>query len=188
MENQKNQRGFTLVELMMVLGISAFLAYSMFAAMRVGDAQMESANLRMTIQDSAREGLYKMVQEIRESAPDRITIGGGCNTISFSIPDPNTPVDDTDYAVNWLAGQVTYSVSGTQILRTLSGSTTVMSNDVSSVLFTTDTASPFACAAGSGLDIDQVTVVMNVQRTMKNGALIPATPLQISGQARIRNS
>lgn len=181
------EQGFSLIELMMVLGISTFLAYALFVGMRVGDRQMEDSDLRMTIQDSAREGLYKMIQEIRESAPSRITIGGGCSSISFNIPNPTTPVDLTTYAVNWLAGQVNYSLSSGQIRRTLNGVTTIMANDVTSVMFTTNTSSPFSCATGAG-NINVVTVVLNVQRTMKNGRLIPATPLQIAGQARVRNS
>ena len=47
----KDQRGFSLVELMMVVGLSSILSYAMFTAMKVGDTQVEASDLRMTIQE-----------------------------------------------------------------------------------------------------------------------------------------
>ena len=185
------QKGFSLVELMMAIGISSMIFYAMFAAMRVGDRQTETSDLRMTIQDSAREGLYRMVQEIRESAPDRVTIGAGCNSITFNVPNPNNPINVATYAVNWPGDQITYSRNASnQIIRSnaTTGQTTIVANDVTAVMFTTDTTSPFACSTGPAGNISAVSVVESVQRNMKNGRSVPATPLQIAGQAGIRNS
>jgi hypothetical protein len=183
------EKGYSTVELMMVVGISSILAAAMYIALRAGNVHVENADLRMTLQDSAREGVYTMLQEIRESAPDRITIGNGCNSITFSIPDPSNPVDPTTYAVNWLGSQVTYSRNTAgQIQRALNGRNTILGNDVSSVMFTTDTAAPYICVTGGGADINNVSVIMNVQRNLKNGRAIPATPLQVAAQAKARNA
>ncbi len=176
---------------MMVVGISAMIAYAMFAAMRVGDTHAEASDTMIVIQDSAREGLYKMVQELRGSAPDRIAIGAGCNSITFNVPDPNNPVDLTTYEVLWPGHQITYTRNAAgQIIRTnaTTGQTTVMANNVTAVMFTADTSSPLTCNTGVAGNISTVSVETSVQRALKNGRLVPATALQISGQARIRNS
>lgn len=184
-----NQRGFTILELMVVVGVSAMMAYAMFLAIQTGSNHLEITDLRMTIQDSAREGLYKMVQEIRESAPSRVTIAAGCTSITFNVPDPNNPVLGT-YAVNWPGHQIQYSYDAalkrvTRTNATLSTTSTV-ANDVSSVMFTSDTTSPFTCSAGVSPAV--VTVVLNVQRALKNGRNVPAVPLLIAGEARPRNT
>ena len=173
----QNDRGFTLVEMMMAMAISCVVAAALFMAMRTGNEQLETSDMKMTIQDSAREGLYKMIQEIRESSPTRITIGA--SDITFSVPDPNSPVDGTTYAPNWPGHTIRYAISGTQVIRTNSttGDTSVIANDVTALSFTGNAAQPTV-----------VTVALSVQRTLKNQHLLPATALQITGQARIRNT
>lgn len=181
-QNQKRSRGFTLVEAMLSVAISSMIAYSIFTVMRAGETQQEGIRVKMTIQDSAREGLYKMAQEIRLSAPDRITINGGGDSIQFDIPDPSNPVE-ADYTVNWTgAHSIQYELGGDdgdQIIRTdlTSGQTSVIANDVTGLNFTGNSAEP-----------DLVTITMGVQRTMTNNRQIPETPLQLTGQAEIRNA
>ncbi|HTL47361.1 MAG TPA: prepilin-type N-terminal cleavage/methylation domain-containing protein [Verrucomicrobiae bacterium] len=177
----RDNRGFTLVEMMITVGISSMLAYSIFAVMRAGQEQSNSSQLQMTIYDSAREGLYKMTQELRLSAPDRVTITNGGAGIQFRVPDPDNPTN-ADFSINWNGSTlVTYSVGGTggtQILRTTStGQNTVIANDVVGINF-----------AGNGAQPTLVTVTMSVQRTMNNNRVIPANPLQVTGQAEIRNA
>ena len=189
MKTPGNQKGFTLVELMMVVGISTIMMYAMFLALRAGDAHLESADVKMAIQDSAREGLYKMIQEIRMTAPNRVTLAGNCASIQFNVLDPASPVNGGTYTVNWPGHLIQYSRNNSgQIVRTnlTLGQTTVMANDVSSITFTTDTTSPFTCVVGA--NPNTITVVMAVQRALKNGRLVPGQPLQIAGQARIRNT
>src|SRR5262245_39117742 len=132
----RDERGFfSLVEMMMALAISLVVAAALFMAIRTGNDQLETSDLKMTIQDSAREGLYKMIQEIRESSPSRITVG--TSTITFNVPDPNSPVNVSTYAVNWPGHTINYARGGTgnQIIRTNSttGTTTVIANDVTAL-------------------------------------------------------
>ena len=185
----RNERGFTLVEMMTTVGISLVIAAALFMAMRTGNDQLETADLKMTIQDSSREGLYKMIQEIRESSPTRITVSA--NSIQFNVPDPNSPINVSTYAVNWPGHSVTYCLVGSgceavtscpnsgQVCRknTTTGANSVMANDVTALSFSGDSGQPTV-----------VTVTMSVQRTMKSGRVVPPTALQITGQARIRNT
>lgn len=177
----RNQKGFTLTELMFSMGAATMIAYALFASMRMGLNIFESNSVRASIQTSAREGLYRMVQELRESSSTRITISGGGSTITFTVPNSTTPVT-AGYAVNW-GDQIRYALgTGTnadRIIRTnvTTGATTTMASDVTSVTFTGNAGSPTV-----------VTINMNVQRDLANGRNIPVTPLSMTAQARIRNS
>lgn len=182
MNVQRKEKGFTIIEVMIALALSSIIAYGIYMALRSGDDQIRTAELKMTIQDSAREGLYKMVQELRQSAPERVAIGAGNNSISFQVPDSANPVD-SGYEINWSgAHQIQYAIGGVnnqQVIRTNSttGTTMVMANDAVSLSFT-----------GNGADPTLVTVVIGVQRTLPNGRVVPNTPLLVSAQAEIRNS
>jgi prepilin-type N-terminal cleavage/methylation domain-containing protein len=178
---RKKSLGFTLIEMMITVGISSMIAYAMFAVMRSGQEQSNTSQMRMTIYDSAREGLYKMIQELRLTAPDRVDITNNGGRIQFDVPNPASPIN-ADYTINWDgATQVTYTLGGannTQILRTTTnGQSTVIANDVTAINFTGNAAEP-----------SLVTVTISVQRTMTNNRVIPANPLQVTGQAEIRNA
>lgn len=177
----RNQKGVTLVELMMAMGASTMIAYAIFASMRVSMSNFESNSIRMALQTSGREGLYRMVQEIRESSSTRIAITNAGATITFTVPNPAAPVTGA-YGVNW-GDQIRYELgtgtNSTRVIRTnmTTSAQTVMAQDVTSVLFTGNSAAPSV-----------VTVALNVQRTLTNGRVVPATALQMTAQARIRNS
>lgn len=178
----RNQKGFTLVEMMFSVGASAMVAYAIFAAMSVTTNTFDANNVRMTIQTSAREGLYRMIQEIRESAASKVTINAAGDTIQFYVPNSSSPVT-AGYATNW-GHQIQFSrgsgANSTKIIRTdlTSNTTTVMASDVTAVTFTGNAAS----------SPTKVTALMSVQRAMLNGRNVPATALQITGQAKLRNT
>ncbi len=182
MEKIKRSAGFTVVELMISVALSTFIIGGVFIILHVGSEQSRISEVRMTLQESAREGLFKMVQEIRQSAPTRITIAAGGNSIQFSIPDPAALVT-TAYAVNWTgAHTIRYAIGGAsnrQLLRTdaTTNQTSVIVNDVTGILF-----------VGNATDPNVVTITLSVQRTALGGQPIPATPLQITAQAEVRNS
>ena len=184
-----NEKGFTALELMVVVAVSTIMMYAMFIVMQFGSLHLETADLTMNIHDNARDGVYKMAQEMRMSAPSKVAIGAGCTSVSFNVPDPNSPVT-SGYAISWPghAIQYSYSSSTRKITRTNSttGQTSTMGNDVSSAMFTTDTTAPFTCVVGASPSA--VSIVLTVQHQLKNGNWVPTTALQIAGLARIRNT
>lgn len=164
---------------MVVLAISSIVAYATFVAFRSGDVQYQTSQVTMTIQDSAREGLYKMIQEIRHSSPTNGNIVIEAGSIRFDIPNPTNPVQ-SDYTENWGdPKQIQYALSGTQIIRTnltpnSNEAPQVMANDVTALSFT---------QAGNIL-----TASVSVQRQLVNGRSIPTQPVQMSVQTELRNS
>lgn len=176
-----NQRGFSLLEMMLVIAISTVMMYVLFAALRAGDRQIQAAQVKMAIQESAREGLYRMIQEIRMSAPGRIDITGE-DTIEFEIPDEGDRVTE-GYQINWDSAQtVRYERGGdggNQIIRTnvSTGEVSVIGNDITALEFEGNDASP-----------EIVTITLSAQRETVDGRTVPEVPVQLSGQAEIRNS
>jgi prepilin-type N-terminal cleavage/methylation domain-containing protein len=177
----KNQKGFSLVELMVAILISGIFMYGLFTVLRASSEQTQSSTVKMNIQDSAREGLYKMLQEIRLSTSSQISILNGGTSIQFKVPDPNAPIL-ADYRVDWDNGKtITYTLGGVnnrQIIRTdlSTAQSRVIANDVASVLF-----------IGNAVPPRVVTVNMNVQGQMTNQRQMTLTPLQFSGKAELRN-
>lgn len=181
MKTLKNQSGFSLLEMMVSIALSAMIFYSMFVVMRIGDDHIKSSQVKMFIQDSARVGLNKMLEEIRQSAPTRIQINGGGSTLQFQIPNPAAPVGN-DFRPDWGGSwTIQYSVGGTnntQLVRTntTTGQTSVIANDIQAVTFNGNQANPTI-----------VTINLSVQRALMDGTLMPTTPLQMSAQAEVRN-
>ena len=179
---KQNEKGFSLIELMMVIAVSSIIMYALATTMLKGNEQIDSTALRMDIQESAREGLYKMTQEIRQSAPTRVVIAGTGNSVQLSVPDPANPVL-ADYTVNWAGSRsISYALGGVnnrQLIRTDLGTNQarVVANDVTAVNFAGNSANPTL-----------VTITISVQRTMINGKVIPVTPLQLVAQAEVRNA
>ena len=181
MKNLKNENGFTALEMMISIALSSMMFYAMFVVMRTGDDQIQQTQVKMFIQDSARTGLNKMLEEIRQSAPTRIQINGGGSSLQFQIPNPGIPVG-ADYRPDWVnSWTVQYAIGGvnnTQLIRTnnTTGLTSVLANDVQAINFAGNLANPTV-----------VTINMSVQRALNNGGFMPAIPLQMTAQAEIRN-
>lgn len=185
------EKGFSLVELMFVVAIFTIIGAALFAVLRASEEQTRVVDLKMTIQESAREGLDKMSQEIRQTAPNQITIGASNDTIQFLIPDPNAanPLDASFY-IDWnnahtiqyalaTAADIALGFQANQLIRTdVTGGNakTVMANDVQSVTFSGNS------------DLNVITITLSVQRTLLNGRVIPPTPLDVTVQTAVRNS
>ena len=182
MKKIQDAKGFSLVELMIAVGISVLIMASVFIFLRTSQEHLQAMGTKMTIQDSVREGLYKMLQELRLSSPDQVTINGDGSSITFKIPDSEDPLGE-DYRVDWdNAREIVYELGGennSQLIRTdqATAETTVMANDVVGLTFEGDAAEPRV-----------VTVILEVQREMASGRWMTSTPLQIRAQAEVRNS
>ncbi len=177
-KSMKNNRGFTLVEMMTVMGIASIVIFISYAAVQIGRQQSEVTETKTIIQENAREGLYRMIQEVRTSKPDQITIAADGDSISFKIPNSSADLAD-DYTVDWTSAYtIDYDIGGTnsnQLIRTNSstGATSVLASNVSDLTFSGNSSEPTL-----------VTFTMTMSKDTPSGRTIP---FSMTGQAEIRN-
>lgn len=166
-----NQKGFTLLEMMIVVVIASIMAYMIGSVFRSGSRQASAINTTMTVQEAAQRGISRMIEEIRETSPTRITVAN--NSLTFQIP---TAVDDTG-AITW-SGNIQYSIGGlnnTQLLRLDgNGNVAVIANDVLQAVFTANVVTAPTL----------ITIRLDTQRQTVEGRPYIKT---LTGQAEVRN-
>ena len=177
MKQIQNQKGFALLELLLASFLATMLLGSFFAAIRTYDANGDSIYTRMNMEEQGMNALRKMEHELRQSAPSRITVGGGGTTITFQVPNESSPTVATTYAVNWTgAHSITYSISNGQLIRTDSSATSettprTLCNFASSVTF---------AVPASGI----VTIALNLSQSLKNTRTLTQA---LSARVQVKN-
>ncbi len=171
--NQKHSQGFTLPEMMMSMAVFSLMMILMGFIIRNGQEGTQLAGIKMNLEESARESLYKMGQEIREASPSRVSVINGGTSLSFQVP---ASVDNSG-TITW-SSPITYQVggNGTQLTRidTGTGQSTVLANDIQTVAFAT-----------TGNPVATVTYTLTARGAMINGRNLSLTS---SGEARVRNA
>jgi len=114
--NIKNQKGFSLIEMMVVVGILGLIVLGLVTFFTGGTKSWVSGQYQLTAQRNARQAMDRMVREIREGK--NIISSSDGDTIVISIPNFDT-ADPDDY------NEVTYSLSDTTINR---GTTPLIDN------------------------------------------------------------
>ena len=153
------RRGFTLMEMMVVLAIFAIVIGAIFMTMTSGRISWQTDEAAVQVQEDLRKGLRIIGQELRESgrvqAVTHVLINGANNVIVFQIPiDANAATPEFDLSsgqILWGAeGTVGYALryqrSGSQLTRELVnsfslaaptvGTARVLANHITSVTFT----------------------------------------------------
>ena len=82
----KENKGFTLVELLVVIGISIFITAAIYGLLAAGRRSWLVGEALLATQQEARLGLDKMTRELRLSTPAHVTVAAGNNTVRFDIP------------------------------------------------------------------------------------------------------
>lgn len=167
------QRGFTLPEMMMSMVIFSLVMALTVMVLRGGEEQVHLVEAKMHLQESTREALYRMGQDIRESSPSRTTVINGGVGLTIQIP---ASVDNSG-GITW-SSPITFQVggNGTQLIRTDTGigQTTILANDIQSVVFTV-----------SGNPVATVAYTVAAQRTLTNNRVLSVNS---TGEARLRNA
>lgn len=165
-----NQTGFTLVELVVVIVIFSILMFAIMSILRKGQEHIYAIDTKMSLDQSARDGLTKMIEEVRESAPSKITTS--TDSLNFQVPDS---VDENGL-ITW-SGTIQYVIGGldnTQLLRIDDTGSVVIANDLESIAFNLNDAS----------NPTLVTIQMNLEREALDGQMYKEI---LTGQAKIRN-
>ena len=130
----RNSKGFSLVELIVVMAISTMFMLLIGMTFQGSNEQLDVSQGKITVEEAVRGSLYRMALEIRESAVSRVTIANGGATLNFQIPQSIS----NDGVITW-SNLITYQVDGTtrQLVRTLQGTpgATVLANDIDGVNF-----------------------------------------------------
>ncbi|HNX68218.1 MAG TPA: prepilin-type N-terminal cleavage/methylation domain-containing protein [Candidatus Omnitrophota bacterium] len=188
------ESGFTLVEVMIAVAISSIIIAGVFGILIVSNRSLEAAHIKMNLEEGPREALFKIAQEIRQTAWHKIdTLAEAddkgverADTIKFVVPVPApdaASLVDASFTPKWACNIQYLRDTGTnQIIRisedltTLEKKRAILCNNITSLGFSRTLDSP-------GL----ITITAQAQKTLADGRLIPETPLTITVQAEARN-
>lgn len=189
----KTCKGFSLIEVAIAAATSTIIFFGVFGILQVSNEQLETIHAKMTLQESLREAIFKMAQEIRQTSVSSQPLNFGAgnslqgNQINFSIPVPSpdeTTLVDQNYLPLW-AANINYSLDETthQILRTatdretLAQTQAVLANDITALTF-----------SRSSILSRLITITVSAQRVLANGRRIPEEPIQLATQVEARNT
>ena len=143
------RKGFTFVELMVVLAISSVVAAGIFAVLSSTRVTWYISDASVQLQQELRKTMSAISDELRESSAAKLYLDSsldqafpGDGTSQSSITFFIVQGVDTSGAVVWSDGPVSYVLSGNQIIRTYDGVSKVIANNISSVSFVRHPESP----------------------------------------------
>lgn len=206
---KKTQEGFTLVEMMLVAAISAVILFGVFGILQVSNKQLETIHAKISLEESLREALFKMTQEIRQ-APQKVVgnrillteddfllktadqisnVATGADGIEhatkifFQIPTSASLVVDDKYEPIW-KNDIQYQLDENthQILR-ISGDILTLEKK-EAVLANNVTSLEFSRKTS---DATLITIKVEVQKELPDGRMVPDKPILITAQAEARN-
>lgn len=179
---KRPNKGFTLPEMMVSMAIFSILMLLVGMILRGGGEQMQLASLKMNLQESIRESLYRMGLEIRESSPPNVAVGAGGSTLTFQIP---AGVSNSG-VITW-SSPITYQRggNGTQLVRMMDGQTAILANDIQNVTFSITTGAPQSGGVSIMASMGTVIFSVTARRAMINGRVLSVTS---TGEARLRNN
>jgi len=146
-----NRRGFTIIELMVVIAIFMVIMATLFAGLTVGRKTWFSGSTSIELQWELRkvkDFLIRDLSQARAGTTFSIPAGGalipGANTLQFSIPSTlDNIVDNMVPTGDW--AQITYFLDATdttQLIRTEGGIQKVVANRITAISFTPDVTDP----------------------------------------------
>jgi len=118
-DKRTRKHGFTIIEMLMALGILAMLLAAVAVAMHASMTSYRENEDLAAITQTARSTLYRMSREIRTAEAINIS------STSLTIIPPNDGSGTTEYHYEFADGELTYRVtqSGTPTTYTLIAST-----------------------------------------------------------------
>ena len=153
MKGFNNREGFTLVELMVSLGIFTVLIAAIYTVLFIGDSTARTGLTKIELSQNVRLGIDRMLKELHNVQRSTISIPDG-SYIAFQVPGNSNIIQ---YSLGGLNGR--------QLIRTEAGTDTVLCNNVQSVQFI---PSPFS---GSVISITLQTQKTSLSRRNLTTAL-----------------
>jgi prepilin-type N-terminal cleavage/methylation domain-containing protein len=138
-------KGFTLVEILVATAIFTILILAGFQVMEVGRSFWFTGDVTVELRQEIIKAFMRMEAELKETRPAQISLGSGTSSssLTFKIPQDNNgdgTILDASGNIEW-SGDITYALNGAnQITRTASDITTIIANNVISLMFTRPTS------------------------------------------------
>ena len=134
------KKGFTLLELMVVVLLTSVVMSALFMVLSSGQSTWFEADTQVTVQQELRKALRAMTRELAMSGPSQVSVeddGAADTSVSFNISTGATGGG----VVSW-TGPINFSVVSGQLLRINGSDTRVLANNVSSLRLLRAGASP----------------------------------------------
>ena len=163
MQRLRRQRGFTMVELLVVTVSSVVFFGALYTVSSMGQRATSMNMAYMEASQAVRFGMDRMISELRQVKRSTIAIPAE-NEISFQLANNS---DTIQYVLG--------GVNGTQLLRRVTGTETVICNNVKSVQFG---PVPF-----SG---NMVAITLDVAQAALGGQQLLVVA-RLQGRLRVRN-
>ncbi|MDD5270154.1 MAG: prepilin-type N-terminal cleavage/methylation domain-containing protein [Candidatus Omnitrophica bacterium] len=183
---RRRAHGLSLIELMISIAIvtviGGYLAYFLVigaSAWRAGDAEIQA-------NQESRRGMMSMVKELRQAQDGNLRTTAGAlyadNTVYNNIKFPVIADTDGDGdtvstigALEW-STPISYYISGTQLIRSQDGATTVLANNVIGL--------QFIKTVNITLGISVLNVTLQTRKTSVEGRQVQST---LTCSIKIRN-
>ena len=124
------KKGFTLVEILIVVVVFSLIVQAIFAVFNIGRDTFFSSTGCLQLQQGLRLAMDGMTREIRQSTASDISITSGGSGIDFKVPIDitSTPITKSD--------TISYNLNSNQIIREHpAGTQKVIANDISALSF-----------------------------------------------------
>ena len=156
--NTKNQKGFTLIEMMVVVAILGVIVLGLVTFFTGGAKSWVSGQYQLTAQRNARQAMDRMVREIREG--NNFVIGAGNDSVTIS------------YLSSFDKDPVTYKLSGTVIEREVNSVSSPLINNVKTLSFTSTDSSKVHVTLEVDVDNDgNPDITLNTNVNLRNFSL-----------------
>ncbi len=169
----KNNRGFSLLELMMSVAIFSLMVIAVFGVYQVGMESWDLIYVQSNLTSQARMGIEKINKELRTSTLTNID-SSSATQLRFKVP---TAVNSSTGIITTWSNWIRYSRGGNggnQLLRTDEGTNaeTVLANDVTNLQFIANS------------NPDTISIAITTQKETANGNVVP---ISLSGTVELRN-
>ncbi|MCK4912269.1 MAG: prepilin-type N-terminal cleavage/methylation domain-containing protein [Candidatus Omnitrophica bacterium] len=169
--------GFTLVEMMITVGIFLIVIGAMHQVFVGGQKAWDSDMSLLEIQQSTRRGIYSITREMRAASRSSVTMAGGCDHVSS--PESCTQVIfDTPSESNI---QFFYDSGANQLIRQdSSANQIILASNISDVYF--------CCAHGDGdCSCNATYDILDVQLQAEKNAWGRTLDFSLKTKVKIRN-
>ncbi len=173
----KHDKGMTLVEATITMLLFSIIIAAILATLAVARNSWQSGGSQLSVQQEARRGLNAMTEELRQLRLSTIAgvpaDGGNYSSITFQIPQSITE-SGTTWSTN-----IQYSLGGlnsAQVLRTQGGNQRVLANDISSLAFTRNAATP-----------DVINIIITGQKNTFPGFSVIQSNITLDTEIKVRN-